>query len=96
MSSSDFIARGTMQFFALFIKCPFGRETQPCPFGSIREQVPCLERRFLIAEELASDAQKAGQMWRSHTDCYRQRLAEINQQGQRRRPQPQRELHATC
>lgn len=80
MSSSDLITRGTMQFFALFIKCPFGQEAQPCPFGYIRNRELCLERRFQIAEELATDEQKAGQMWRRHTDCYRQRLAEINQQ----------------
>lgn len=83
-------ATGTMQFFALLIKCPFGEEGCACPFSFIRRLGLGLENRFRLAERIAGNAEQAGFMWQAHRRCYQQRLAELNRHPRRR------QVSATC
>jgi len=91
MYASHDLATGTMQFFALFIKCPFGEEDCACPFSSIRRLTLCLENRFRLAERIAANEEQSRYMWQAHSRCYRQRLSGLNRQIRQRR-----QVSATC
>ena len=87
---------GTMHFFALLIRCPFGEAACHCPFNAIRDRVSCLEHGFTEAERLAGDDQRAQQAWERHTHCLRRRLNRVSASLPMPQTRPGLERHATC
>lgn len=94
MQLDDEIIKGTTQFFAVLINCPFGKATCHCPFGKIRNESKNFEQRFQSAESLASNHDQSRNLWRAHIDCYNQRLSGINKSQESRRLD--KASYATC